>query len=301
MVLTVSPAQFRNSMPDGRRIRQEWRQFDQSQLAEERSRELFDRYFGLFEFDADAEGFDLGCGSGRWARLVAPRVRLLHCIDPSDALQVARRNLKGHPNIRFHHAAANRIPIADGSQDFGYALESCITFRTPGRRLNAAVRKLKPGGQMLLYIYYAMENRGTAYRALWRHPIDEEGDFTPSFLSSANHIRLAAALVYWPLARVSLLVSKFGGDPSRIPLSAYRSNSFYTLRTDALDRFGTRLEKRFTRGEIERLMIQAGLEDIRFSDRVPIGWPSVAERSRRNKFSYRSLLSSPLDRRRPYH
>ena len=38
------------------------------------------------------------------------------------------------------------------------------------------------------------------------------------------------------------------------------------MRTDALDRFGTRLEKRFTRKEIAQMMKLAGLERIAFSD-----------------------------------
>ena len=38
------------------------------------------------------------------------------------------------------------------------------------------------------------------------------------------------------------------------------------MRTDALDRFGTRLEKRFTRKEIAQMMELAGLERIAFSD-----------------------------------
>ena len=52
-----------------------------------------------------------------------------------------------------------------------------------------------------------------------------------------------------------------------LPLSQYRNNSFYTMRTDALDRFGTRLEQRFTRAEIAAMMADAGLGDIIFSDR----------------------------------
>jgi hypothetical protein len=48
------------------------------------------------------------------------------------------------------------------------------------------------------------------------------------------------------------------------------------MRTDALDRFGTRLEQRFTRPEITQMMENAGLENIRFSDGLPywtaIGW-----------------------------
>jgi len=46
------------------------------------------------------------------------------------------------------------------------------------------------------------------------------------------------------------------------------------MRTDALDRFGTRLEQRFTRAEITRMMRDAGLENIRFSDGFPY-WCAV--------------------------
>jgi hypothetical protein len=41
------------------------------------------------------------------------------------------------------------------------------------------------------------------------------------------------------------------------------------MRTDALDRFGTRLEQRFTKQQIARMMESAGLENIQFSEKVP--------------------------------
>ena len=41
------------------------------------------------------------------------------------------------------------------------------------------------------------------------------------------------------------------------------------MRTDALDRFGTRLEKRFTQRQIVELLRVAGLQDIRFSAAAP--------------------------------
>ncbi len=46
------------------------------------------------------------------------------------------------------------------------------------------------------------------------------------------------------------------------------------MRTDALDRFGTRLEQRFTRKEIREMMIIAGLIDIKFSKNLPY-WTAV--------------------------
>ena len=74
----------------------EWSRYDQTQLSEAEARSIFDEYFAIFPWErlpADASGFDMGCGSGRWARLMAPRVGHLHCIDPSVALDTARREL----------------------------------------------------------------------------------------------------------------------------------------------------------------------------------------------------------------
>ena len=83
-----------------------------------------------------------------------------------------------------------------------------------------------------------------------------------------------AAIIYFPLARLALFGEKFGLNIDNWLLSSYRSTSFYTMRTDSRDRFGTPLEQRFTRSEIEDLMKLAGLEDIRFSNRFPF-WCAV--------------------------
>src|SRR5215472_14282314 len=85
---------------------QEWQRFDHAQTAEAEQRNIFESYFGDFpwsELPPNAVGFDLGCGSGRWAVFVAPRVGMLHCIDASAAaLNVARAKLAQHQNCRFH-------------------------------------------------------------------------------------------------------------------------------------------------------------------------------------------------------
>ena len=80
----------------------EWSRFDQSGLSATDQVEMFQGYFHLFPWASlpkGAVGADIGCGSGRWAALAAPRVGHLHVVDPSgDALSVARQNLKDAPN-----------------------------------------------------------------------------------------------------------------------------------------------------------------------------------------------------------
>ena len=51
------------------------------------------------------------------------------------------------------------------------------------------------------------------------------------------------------------------------------------MKTDSLDRFGTRLESRFTKLEIKQMMINAGLTSIKFSNNQPY-WVAVGHKSK---------------------
>jgi ubiquinone/menaquinone biosynthesis C-methylase UbiE len=107
---------------------QEWAAFDQTSLPAAELERMAEEYFSVFPFDRlppDAEGFDMGCGTGRWAEWFLPRARArtLHCIDPSEtALNIARQRMALEPRARFHQCGVDRVPLKEGSQDFGYSL-----------------------------------------------------------------------------------------------------------------------------------------------------------------------------------
>lgn len=103
------------------------------------------------QLTAEAKGFDLGCGSGRWAASIAPRVKSLHCRDPSEkALALARRQLNDTPSAQFHLASVDAIPLADGSQDFGYSLGVLHHISDTAAAPADCVLKLKPGTPFLV-------------------------------------------------------------------------------------------------------------------------------------------------------
>lgn len=261
---------------------EEWRAFDQSGLEETELDALFAQYFAIFPWDragSEATGFDLGCGSGRWARRVAPRVGTLHCIDAShEALSVARRNLAGARNCVFTHASVDALDLAPASMDFGYSLGVLHHVPDTEAGLRSCARLLRPGAPMLVYLYYAFDNRPAWYRWLWR-----ASDVLRRCLSVSPHraklaiTGLIAATVYLPLARAAALARRTGLRSEGFPLAYYAERSFYTMRTDAYDRFGTRLEQRFTREQIAAMLGRAGFEDVRFSDGEPF-WCAVASR-----------------------
>lgn len=251
----------------------EWSRFDQSGVAVAEARKAFDEYFAVFpwtELAAEAEAFDMGCGSGRWARFVAPHVGLLHCIDPSSALEVAKRNLAEFDNVQFHQASVDSSGLAPASCDFCYSLGVLHHVPDTAAAIRSCAALLKPGAPLLLYLYYAFDNRPSWFRAVWRAS-DQMRRLIFRLPPTLKHMvtDMIAALVYWPLARISGLLARLGLPVHGIPLSFYRQHSFYTKRTDSRDRFGTPLEQRFSRSQIEAIMRDAGLGNITFSENAP--------------------------------
>lgn len=249
----------------------EWSRFDQSSLSDDELQGMFDNYFGIFPWEslrADAVGFDLGCGSGRWAKLVSPKVGRLHLVDPSpEALAVAKRSLADAENCHFHLATVEEIPLPDESCDFGYSLGVLHHIPDTEAGLRACVAKLKSGSPFLLYLYYRFDNRPIWFRAIWKAS-DVLRKLVSRLPASLRYgaSQMVAALIYFPLARTALLLEKLGFNVDGFPLSQYRTNSFYVMRNDALDRLGTRLEKRFTKTEMQEMMERTGLRNIRFSE-----------------------------------
>jgi SAM-dependent methyltransferase len=208
----------------------------------------------------------MGCGSGRWDVLVAPRVGELVAADASPkALQVARRNIQAS-NVLFVECTPDTLPFPDGHFDLIFSLGVLHHLPDTEGAIRNLVGKLSPGGTFLLYLYYAFDNRPLWFTALWKI----SDGFRRVISSLPFPLRYAlsqiiALCVYWPMARAA----KYLPVPSSWPLSAYAHRSFYVMRTDALDRFGTRLEKRFTKQQITAMLESGGLEGIRFSDSEP--------------------------------
>ncbi len=261
----------------------EWVRMNQSALSEAEKTAIFQDYFAIFPFEqlpALASGFDMGCGSGRWASLVAPRVAQLHCIDPSqEALQVARKNLASCSNVEFLQESVDQVQRPADGYDFGYSLG--VLHHVPDTRaaIVSCANLLKPGAPFLLYLYYAFDNKPFWYKFMWKvsEPFRAGINRLPPALKAVS-ADVMAILVYWPLARAARILEVLGMGVENIPLSYYRDKSFYTMRTDARDRFGTPLEQRFTKSEIEQMLKAAGFEKIRFSDARPY-WVALAFKS----------------------
>src|SRR5260370_24673468 len=124
----------------------------------------FRNYFDLIDIDSlgQATVCDLGCGSGRWSYHLRQRCRQLILVDFSDAIFVARNNLRDSPHALFFMGDLTRLPFRPGFADLVICLGVLHHLPTPALD---AVRRLKPlAPRILAYLYYALDNRPFYFR-----------------------------------------------------------------------------------------------------------------------------------------
>ncbi|MEO8069641.1 MAG: class I SAM-dependent methyltransferase [Flavobacteriales bacterium] len=261
---------------------EEWEKF--TVFSADDLRMIGDEYFDIVPdglLTKDTVVLDLGCGSGRWTRYISPQVGRVEAVDPSAAVLHAAHANSDLANVRWSQAGVDNIPFPDSSFDMIVCLGVLHHVPDTAGAVRKAAAKLRPGGHLLLYLYYALDGRGPLFKALFhastlvRRVVSKLPGALKRFVCD-----LIAVFVYMPFVLLARLMKAIGGGSwKKVPLSYYVGKRFLIVRNDALDRFGTPLEQRFTKGEMEQMMQSAGLTGIRFSRSAPF-WHALGVKAR---------------------
>ena len=261
---------------------EEWTKF--SSFDKDEIERMGNEYFDLLaatSVNKDSYVLDVGCGTGRWSYYLSPKVKFVEAIDPSDAVFSAVQLTSGKPNIRVTKAGVSSIPFDDATFDFIFSLGVLHHIPDTTGAIKRIFQKLKPGGYFLVYLYYNLDNRGKTYKIIFqlsnmiRKMISKMPKGLKHFLAE-----LIAFIIYMPfvfLARFFKILFPKKNFYKKIPLSYYHNKSLTIIRNDALDRFGTPLEKRFSRVEIENMLREAGFTNIVFSESTPF-WHCITQK-----------------------
>jgi SAM-dependent methyltransferase len=252
----------------------EWQHFDA--VLPEYDTE-FDNYFRIVprELLQDAVVMDAGCGMGRWARqLIRLPVRRLYAVDFSRAIDRAAVTLSDQALAHCVQADICCLPFRSGTMTFSYCLGVLHHLRDPDAGMQSLARVTN--GPLLVYLYYALDNRPRFHRWLLALATGARG--ITSRLPKRAMLLLAwviAALIYYPLARMAALLARCGltGIAHQVPLSHYRSYSLRFMVGDAFDRFATPIERRYTRQQVADWLARYRFKTT-FSDRTPF-WVSL--------------------------
>jgi SAM-dependent methyltransferase len=262
----------------------EWAAFD---YAESETDEALDSQFlayctpiDLSQFNAKSSvAADFGAGSGRWASRLLPYFSLVYALEPSDGANNVLKNKflkESRMKILQETVGVNSIPTR--SLDFAMSLGVLHHIPDTGLAIKDVSSKIKTGGIFLCYLYYKLDSKPLYYRALFWSSNSLRWVISRLPYALRRLIaRVIAAFVYLPLARTAKLLSNAGKNISNFPLHHYANMPFVMLQNDALDRFGTRLEQRFSKKEITEMLGNAGfdLSTLKFSDVEPFWTFSV--------------------------
>ena len=256
----------------------EWAVFD---YAETETAEALDAQFVAYCAPIDLTHFDptksvagdFGAGSGRWSSRLAPYFSRVYALEPSDgASTVLKTKFEGDPKIVVlqETVGVNSIPV--GSLDLAMSLGVLHHIPDTGLAIKDVARSIKPGGIFLCYLYYNLENKPAYYKLIFKG-VDTVRRVVSALPQPLKRLSatIIAAVVYWPLARISKVLNKLGRNTANLPLHHYADMPFVMLANDALDRFGTSLEQRFSKAEITEMLRAADfdLTTLRFSEIEP--------------------------------
>ena len=216
---------------------------------------------------------DFGAGSGRWSSRLAPYFSRVYALEPSDgASQVLRNKFVGNSKIVVLQETVGVNSIPPASLDLAMSLGVLHHIPDTALAIKDVSRSIKPGGVFLCYLYYNLENKPAYYKLIFKgvNIVRRIISASPQKVRRLS-ATVIAAVVYWPLARLSKVFSKIGRNTSNLPLHHYAGMPFVMLANDALDRFGTSLEQRFSKAEITEMLRAADfdLTTLKFSDSEP--------------------------------
>jgi SAM-dependent methyltransferase len=232
-------------------------------------------YFDILDdtiINKNTYALDIGCGTGRWTKYLSGRIGFMEAIDPSNAVFAADYLLEKVDNVRISKASIENIPFDDNTFDFAMSIGVLHHIPDTQNAMVDCVKKVKKGGYFYCYLYYNFDNRSFFFKLFFHAStlIRKVVSNMPGGLKKIS-CDILAVLTYMPFILVARFFNWLGlkGIAKKIPLSDYANKSFFIIRNDTLDRFGTKLEQRFSKKQVQEMMEKSGLENIVISEASP--------------------------------
>ena len=259
----TSNAEHRGS-PD--RFGYEWNEY--SELRPEYE-EQFRRWTALIPVEAwrGKRFLDVGCGMGRnshWPMTYGAAGGA--AIDVDDrSLAAARRTLAAWPAVEVRKASAYEIGF-ENAFDIAFSIGVIHHLAEPGRALSQMVKAAKPGGQVMMWVY-GYENNEWIVR--YFDPL-RKFCFARLPIGVTHFLSTILTAILWLALRLGIGRIEY--------FKLIRTFTFRHLRSIVFDQMLPRIAHYWRRDEVEGLMRQAGLTEIRVEAVNNMSWSAVGVR-----------------------
>ena len=210
---------------------------------------------------------DVGCGMGRnsyWPMRYGAAGGLAIDVD-ARSLAAARRTLAGYPAVAVRELSAYDIEPS-ASFDIAFSIGVIHHLQFPERALAAMVGAVKPGGRVLIWVY-GLENNRWIVRLLT--PL-RKLLFSRLPIGLLHHLSLYPAALLWLGLRLGIGRVEY--------FRLLRRLAFRHLRSIVFDQMLPKIAHYWPRAEVERLMTEAGLVEIRLAWINELSWSAIGRR-----------------------
>jgi SAM-dependent methyltransferase len=204
---------------------------------------------------------DVGCGMGRnslWPMTYGAAGGCAIDLDKR-SLAAARRTLAAYPAVEVRKCSAYEMPWTD-KFDISFSIGVIHHLEHPDVALKYMIKATKPGGRVAIWVYGRENNEwlllalDPARKVLFR--------WMP--VSWVHAISILPAGALWLLLRCGLNRIEY--------FRLLRTFSFQHLRSIVFDQMLPRIAQYWTKAEVERLMKNAGLHEVRLEWVNEMSW-----------------------------
>ena len=209
---------------------------------------------------------EIGCGNGRFLKIMARHAAKVIGVDPGDSVLNAREWTAGAKNVEVLRASVYELPTLP-ALDHVFSIGVVHHLPDPGRALRIMRDLLKPGGRCTIWVY------GKEGNELYLRTFGALRRLTTKMPHAALHA-LATGLV--PPLRAYIAACRVLPLPMRHYMRAVlRPLDRTALRLNIYDQLNPAIAAYWTGDEVRALMGGAGFRDVRLHHRHGYSWTAT--------------------------
>lgn len=218
------------------------------------------------KFFEGKQGLDVGCGMGRYTRVVGETGAEIVGLDLSNAVEAAFQNTRHLPNVHIVQGDVLQPPFFSSSFDFAYSIGVLHHLPEPRRGFESLRRLTRPGGGVIIWVY--SKTKHPVYTLIRKFTL--KLPFRPLRLLC---LFLAAGLwVFFILPNKVARALGFDAVADRIKFQRYARFPFRALHTDLFDELSAPVIHGHSEPEIREWYLASDCSQVVTSATGKHGW-----------------------------